>query len=806
MTGRYIHRPLADQVCQSHRKVVVIEGARAVGKTMLVQTELVAKRNYHYATLADNLTYHEALRNVDEWLSHLPRPVVIDEAQRISDLPLAVKEIVDASDSSTPQFILTGSASITRTGLDGQDPLTRRSQRFTLSPMTIREINRNSDTSIVDVLWKANPNMEWTATESKDELFSRMKTGGFPSYAINRTIMSDAERRLYIRDDIENTLGDTILPEEQFNKSLAQDLLNELLCIPGRVLNVSTLAIALNRDKRTIQRYISIFMRRFLLTHLPNLALAGQKQALARAKVHPIDTSLSVEAIQRSGNNPLEDPVIFGMLFESFVVNQIVPESQWSHYHPDLFYWRTSGKEAYEVDLVLVHDNELIGIEVKSSSKLHQGDFKGLEALKSKDQRFKRGFVIYTGDKILRHSSNMWAIPVSTLWEKDAFTMKQEFVSLDTIPHISTITETRRMSDANLFLSYNHADNDFLDGKIVDLAKTIVESYRFLTSHDVSLFIDSESINWGDDWRSALRSSVDSTNFFMPAVTPNYLSSQACREEYLQFEARLSETTQNRILPLMWQQLPNLNQNNADPVLNSIKRTQWINVESLQDLSLSSPQDRQEYKKQARIIAKRLQGIINSNQKELSVSSKKHDAEIMQSQRNRNDLVHRFGNIEASLPEMNQSVNNMTSSMADIIKTLNESPMPADASAQQMIQWSEEIAQTIEPHVNALNDSITTLNNQWNIVSDTMREYKKLIIQMPDSNDKHSAQEQCDSALQSIVLSLTIDESVRESLGLIQMIGNMVFVLKPMSQAFEKTFNLMDSIRTTAQELLDLER
>ena len=87
-----------------------------------------------------------------------------------------------------------------------------------------------------------------------------------------------------------------------------------------------------------------------------------------------------------------------------------------------------------------------------------------------------------------------------------------------------------------------------------------------------------------------------------------------------------------------------------------------------------------------------------------------------------------------------------------------------------------------------------------------MREYKKLIIQMPDSNDKHSAQEQCDSTLQSIVLSLTIDESVRESLGLIQMIGNMVFVLKPMSQAFEKTFNLMDSIRTTAQELLDLER
>lgn len=773
-----------------------------MGKTMLVQTELVRKRNYHYTTLADNLTYHDALRNVDDWLSHLPRPIVIDEAQRINSLPLAIKEIVDASNVTTPQFILTGSASITRTGLDGQDPLTRRSQRFTLSPMTVREISRNADTSIVDILWDADPNLKWTTTNSREDLFARMKIGGFPNYAINQTIMSDSERRLYIRDDIENTLGDTILPEEQFNKSLAQDLLNELLCIPGRVLNVSALATALNRDKRTIQRYISIFMRRFLLTYLPNLALTGQKQTLTRAKIHPIDTSLSVEAIRRSGKNPLEDPVIFGMLFESFVVNQIVPEAQWSRIHPDLFFWRTSGKEAHEVDLVLVHDDALIGIEVKSSGKLHQGDFKGLEALKNKDSRFKKGFVVYTGNKILQHSSDMWAIPVSALWEKDAFMMEKETTTLNAIPQAATILEPERMTDANLFLSYSHADNDFLDGKIVDLAKTIAESYRFITGHDVSLFIDSESINWGDDWRRALRSSVDATNFFMPAVTPNYLNSKTCREEYLQFETQLSETSQKKILPLMWQRIPNLDQNSTDPVLNSIKQTQWLDVELLQDLLPSSP----EYKKQARVIARKLQEIINANQKALKSSIRKPNTEVLQSQKSHGDLIHQFGNIETALPKMNESVKNMTSSMTSIIEALNDNPIPANASAQQMIQWSENIAQKIDSRVNSLNDSIATLDNQWTTVSDTMREYKSLVIQMPDDDEKRSAQEQCDSALQSIVLSLTISESTREQLSLMRTIGNMIFALRPMSQAFENTFNLMDSIRTTAQELLDMGR
>lgn len=488
------------------------------------------------------------------------------------------------------------------------------------------------------------------------------------------------------------------------------------------------------------------------------------------------------------------------MLFESFVVNQIVPEVQWSRIHPNLFFWRTSGKEAHEADLVLVHDDALIGIEVKSSDKLHQGDFRGLEALKNKDPRFKKGFIVYTGNKILQHSSDMWAIPVSALWEKDAFTMKKETTTLNATPQAATILETERITDANLFLSYSHADNDFLDGKIVDLARTVAESYRFITGHDVSLFIDSESINWGDDWRRALRSSVDATNFFMPAVTPNYLNSKACREEYLQFETQLSETSQKKILPLMWQRIPNLNQNGNDPVLNSIKQTQWMDVEPLQDLMPSSP----EYKKQARDIARKLQEIINANRKALETTIQKTSTEVTQPQKSRADLIHQFSNIETVLPKMNRSVNTMTSSMTSIIDTLNDNPIPADASAQQMIQWSDDISRKIGPRVSTLNDSIAMLDSQWTTVSDAMHAYKSLIMQMPDGVEKRSMQEQCDSALRSIVLSLTISEGTREQLGLMRMIGNMVFALRPMSQAFENTFNLMDGIRTTAQELLDL--
>lgn len=99
---RYVTRPLAQVLRQCPSKVAVLEGARAVGKTMLVQTEL--PDGYHYETLADKRTFEYASSHLDEWVDSLPTPCIIDEAQRIPDLPLSVKGVIDKQTGSTPFF------------------------------------------------------------------------------------------------------------------------------------------------------------------------------------------------------------------------------------------------------------------------------------------------------------------------------------------------------------------------------------------------------------------------------------------------------------------------------------------------------------------------------------------------------------------------------------------------------------------------------------------------------------------------------------------------------------------------------
>ena len=55
MPGRYIPRPLGNRILKSKKSVVILEGARAVGKTKLANEELV-RNGYRYYTLADTRT------------------------------------------------------------------------------------------------------------------------------------------------------------------------------------------------------------------------------------------------------------------------------------------------------------------------------------------------------------------------------------------------------------------------------------------------------------------------------------------------------------------------------------------------------------------------------------------------------------------------------------------------------------------------------------------------------------------------------------------------------------------------------
>jgi predicted AAA+ superfamily ATPase len=60
-------------------------------------------------------------------------------------------------------------------------------------------------------------------------------------------------------------------------------------------------------------------------------------------------------------------------------------------------------------------------VEVKLSSTVNAKDFTGLKLLeKAAGNRFKKGVVFYTGNEITPFGENLWALPVSYLWNGES--------------------------------------------------------------------------------------------------------------------------------------------------------------------------------------------------------------------------------------------------------------------------------------------------------------------------------------------------------------------------------------------------
>lgn len=720
----YIQRPLATSILACQTKVAIIEGARAVGKTSLAHNELES-RGFAYYSLAEQNIYDYASRNLSEWVNGLKLPAIIDEAQRIPDLPLAIKERVDRLPNTGLQIVLTGSASINRKGLEGQDPLARRSRRFTLHPLTRREIVQNPG-SIVDDLWEGSVDHTFQSDVSRRDLYDLVALGGFPQYALGAQLTSPRERYLSIRDDIDGVLGDTILPGEQLDKTIAHSVLRSLLGLPGGILKVSRIANDLSYDSRTISRYIGIFERRFLIHSLPNLRLAAHKQNVAHSKIHPVDTSLSCELLSESGKDPLSDPALFGEIFESFVVNQLVTATQWSYHLPDSFYWRELGSKPNEVDLVLVSGEELIGIEVKAASKIDGSDFRGLRALSS-DPRFKRGFVIYTGNTVIQEANNLWALPVSALWEKGAFMEP----SKNTLPDqaqgaVASPQPTASLDqpvDARIFLSYRHEDNDYLDGAIVRLADDIAREYKFQSgSTGLEVFVDSRSISWGEEWQSALNSAVDATTFIMPSVTPSYLSSQACREELQRFVSRGEELANGHILSLIWQDYHSTPAAAQNPsIVETIERYQYRDVSDLRDLD---PSDKT-YRGSIRELAQEIRRIVLADANKASIEPSDSGHQAGNESEEPTGLIDRISNLDASLSAFKTSFESMTLELNNILVVINSHPAPQAGNIDALRSWCEGVERDAKAPVSSMREKLADSRRAWGDVCDTTKAYIK---------------------------------------------------------------------------------
>ena len=389
--------------------VVYLQGARQTGKSTLAKS-FAEQRSASYLTLDTAAVLAAATDDPDGFVAGLPRPAVIDEAQRAPALALAIKAAVDA-DRRPGQFLLTGSASVMSLP-ELAESLAGRMELHTLWPLSQGEIEGVRET-FVDRLFEADMSLA-TVPNAEGEAVDRLCAGGYPEARGRR---SGRRRGAWYDAYIDAILQRDVRELANIDRLLDMPRLLGLLATrTGQLINHADLARTLGLPQTTLKRYMALLEATFLVRRLPAWFTNVGKRLVKAPKLMLVDTGLLAHLLDADAARLRRDRTLLGRVLENFVAMEVVKQLSWSERRCRLFHFRTEG--GAEVDLVIeARDGRLVGVEVKSTATLRSQHFNGLKALAEQaGDRFAHGVAVYLGTEVVPFGPNLHGLPLGQVW------------------------------------------------------------------------------------------------------------------------------------------------------------------------------------------------------------------------------------------------------------------------------------------------------------------------------------------------------------------------------------------------------
>lgn len=399
----------------SRSTVTAVVGPRQCGKSTLVKQLQSQNPAWSYLTLDDPIALAFATEDPKGFLATHKAPLILDEVQRCPGLMLPLKLFVD-QDRTPGRYVLTGSADILALPKVNES-LAGRMEVLDLLPLSQAEI---------EGLCSNNPLLTLLASPFRalkqahnNHLCSRIVSGGFPESALRpnpedqRAWHLSYLRTLLDRDvrDIARLSGAESLPR----------LLALLAAKSGDFLNISALARETKIKETTLHRYWEVLKRLFLISELPAHQTHLVDRILKSPKPYLVDTGLACALLGCDEARLGADSYLRDNLVQAFVANELTRLASTLSPKPVVAHFRTARQLA--VSFVLEFPNgEVAGIEVSATRTVKTSDTEGLKFLKEiSEGHFKRGILLYDGDESVPLASDIWAIPISCLWDPKPF-------------------------------------------------------------------------------------------------------------------------------------------------------------------------------------------------------------------------------------------------------------------------------------------------------------------------------------------------------------------------------------------------
>jgi predicted AAA+ superfamily ATPase len=327
------------------RKALIVLGARQTGKTTLVKNILAESSIPSLSLNADKPIVQELLTEPSlEQLKQIfgsSKLVFIDEAQRIKNIGLTLKIIVD--EIPEIQLIVTGSSAFELSNTINE-PLTGRKFEYQLYPISWLELVNYTN-----------------YIEALSQLKHRIIFGMYPDVINN----SGNEKEILL-NLTESYLYKDIIAFQQIRKpEFVQKLLQALAYQIGSEVSYNELATLLQIDRKTIIYYIDLLEKAFVIFRLPSYSKNLRNELSSKVKIYFYDTGIRNALI--SDYRPFDNRNDKDALWENFLIAERKKANHYNLKYVKTYFWRTHQKQ--EIDYIEEADGHLFVYEIKWKPK-----------------------------------------------------------------------------------------------------------------------------------------------------------------------------------------------------------------------------------------------------------------------------------------------------------------------------------------------------------------------------------------------------------------------------------------------------
>lgn len=327
------------------QKVLILYGARRVGKTTLLKDFLSKTKLKYRFDSGDNIRIQRIFESQDfntilEYAEGYDI-VAIDEAQYIKNVGMGLKILVD--NNPELKVIATGSSPFDLQQQIGE-PLTGRKRIFMLYPLSFMELRKI-----------------YNRQELKDNLNDFLVYGLYPEIVITK---SKKEKVELLRELVDSYLLKDILSIERIKGSRQlYDLLKLLSFQIGSEVSLNELATQIGMDVKTIGKYLDILEKGFVIKKVNAFSKNLRKEITSKSKYYFYDVGIRNAIISQF--NPLEDRNDVGALFENFLIMERMKVNSYKQKVVEYYFWRTY--DGQEIDFVEEVNGKIYGYEFKFS-------------------------------------------------------------------------------------------------------------------------------------------------------------------------------------------------------------------------------------------------------------------------------------------------------------------------------------------------------------------------------------------------------------------------------------------------------